>query len=104
MGNFQDQFQKDYNRPWEQPMNFVFLSPHFPPNYYQFCVHLRNLGANVLGLAEEPYDRLRPELKHALTDYYKVNAMHDYAELVRALGYFTHRYGKIDRLDSLNEY
>lgn len=85
-------------------MNVVFLSPHFPPNYYQFCVHLRNLGANVLGLADEPYERLRPELKHALTDYYKVNAIHDYAELVRALGYFTYKYGKIDRLDSLNEY
>ena len=37
-------------------MNIVFLSPHFPPNYYQFCVNLRNLGANVLGLADEPYN------------------------------------------------
>jgi hypothetical protein len=85
-------------------MNIVFLSPHFPPNYYQFCVHLRNLGANVFGLAEEPYDFLRPELKAALTDYYRANNMHDYAELLRACGYFTYKYGKIDRLDSLNEY
>jgi biotin carboxylase len=30
--------------------------------------------------------------------------MHDYDALVRACGFFTHRYGKIDRLDSLNEY
>jgi len=30
--------------------------------------------------------------------------MHDYGALVRACGFFTHRYGKIDRLDSLNEY
>jgi biotin carboxylase len=30
--------------------------------------------------------------------------MHNYDHLVRALGYFTHRYGKIDRLDSQNEY
>ena len=30
--------------------------------------------------------------------------MHQYDELLRALGYFTHHYGKIDRLDSLNEY
>ncbi len=30
--------------------------------------------------------------------------MHDYDALLRACGYFTHRYGKIDRFDSLNEY
>jgi biotin carboxylase len=85
-------------------MNFVYLSPHFPPNYYQFCANLRQLGANVLGLADEPYDSLNPPLKDALTEYYKVSDMHNYDELLRALGYFTHHYGKIDRIDSLNEY
>ncbi len=85
-------------------MNFVFLSPHFPPNYYQFCVHLHQLGVNVLGLADEPYDLLRPELKNVLTEYYRVNDMHNYDELMRALGYFIHRYGRIDRIDSQNEY
>lgn len=85
-------------------MNFVFLSPHFPPNYFQFCVNLRLLGVTVLGLADESYDTLQPELKDALTEYYRVNNMHQYDELLRALGYFTHHYGKIDRLDSLNEY
>jgi len=85
-------------------MNFVFLSPHFPPNYYQFAVALKNHGVTVLGLADENYDSLRPELKSALTEYYRVNDMHNYDELVRVLGYFTHRYGKLDRLDSHNEY
>jgi hypothetical protein len=85
-------------------MNIVFLSPHFPPNYHLFCVHLHRLGVNVLGLADEPYELLRPELKAVLTEYYKVNNMHSYDELVRALGYLTHRYGKIDRIDSQNEY
>jgi ATP-grasp domain len=85
-------------------MNFVFLSPHFPPNYYQFGLNLYNLGVNVLGLADEPYDSLRPGLKSALTEYYRVNDMHSYDELLRALGYFTHRYGKLDRIDSHNEY
>ncbi|OGO35057.1 MAG: hypothetical protein A2W35_20135 [Chloroflexi bacterium RBG_16_57_11] len=96
MGNF--------SGPEPAAMNFVYLSPHFPPNYYQFCVNLRQLGANVLGLADEPYDLLNPGLKDALTEYYKVNDMHSYDELLRALGYFTHHYGKIDRIDSLNEY
>ncbi len=85
-------------------MNFVFLSPHFPPNYYRFAVALKNHGVNVLGLADESYDALRPELKSSLREYYRVNNMHSYDELLRALGYFTHYYGKLDRLDSHNEY
>lgn len=85
-------------------MNFVFLSPHFPPNYYQFCVHLRQLGANVLGIADASFDALRPELKDALTYYYRVSDMSNYDELLRACGYFTQRYGKLDRLDSQNEF
>jgi len=85
-------------------MNFVYLSPHCPPNYYLFAVNLRSFGANVLGLADEPYDRLSQELKRALTEYYYVRDMHNYDDLVRALGYFTHRYGKLDRIDSHNEY
>jgi len=85
-------------------MNFVFLSPHFPPNYYQFAVALKNHGVTVLGLADESYDYLRPELKSSLTEYFRVKDMHSYDELVRALGYFTHRYGKLDRIDSHSEY
>ncbi len=85
-------------------MNVVFLSPHFPPNFWPFCVRLREAGHTVLGLADAEYDQLRPELKHALTEYYKVSDMHNYDELVRALGYFTHKYGKLDRLDSMSEY
>jgi len=85
-------------------MNFIFLSPHFPPNYYQFAVALKNHGVTVLGLGDENYDSLRPELKSALTEYYRVNNMNNYDELLRALGYFTHRYGKLDRIDSHNEH
>ncbi|MGB8647896.1 MAG: ATP-grasp domain-containing protein [Anaerolineae bacterium] len=85
-------------------MKFVYLSPHFPPNYYLFLVHLRNMGVTVLGVADEPYEMLRPELKESLVEYYRVPDMQNYDELLRALGYFTHRYGKLDRLDSHNEY
>jgi hypothetical protein len=85
-------------------MNFVFLSPHFPPNYYKFCVHLRNLGANVLGLADEPYENLHPDLKNAMTEYYWVPNLHNYDDLLRAMGYFTYHYGRLDGLDSHSEY
>jgi len=85
-------------------MNVIFLSPHFPPQYFRFCLNLKAAGANVLGIGEEPYDNLSQEVRSALTEYYRVDNMHDYDTLVRACGFFTHRYGKIDRLDSLNEY
>lgn len=85
-------------------MNVVFLSPHFPPGWYRFCVALREMGATVLGLADAPWESLRPELRAALAEYYRVSDMEDYGQLLRALGYFTHRHGKIDRLDSLNEH
>jgi hypothetical protein len=85
-------------------MNFVFLSPHFPSNYYRFAVALKNHGVTVLGLADESYDYIRSELKSSLAEYFRVNNMNDYDELLRALGYFTHRHGKLDRIDSHNEY
>lgn len=85
-------------------MNFVYLSPHFPPNYEAFCVELREKGVNVLGLAEAPYESLSPRLRSVLTEYYRVDDMHNYDSLVRALGYFTHCYGKIDRVESHAEY
>ncbi|HEU4382374.1 MAG TPA: carboxylate--amine ligase [Anaeromyxobacteraceae bacterium] len=85
-------------------MNVVFLSPHFPPGWFRFCAALREVGANVLGLADAPWESLRPELRAALAEYYRVSDMEDYGQLLRALGYFTHRHGKIGRLDSLNEH
>ena len=46
--------------------NFVFISPNFPVNYWQFCRQLRNNGLRVLGIGDQPYDTLLPELKSAL--------------------------------------
>lgn len=85
-------------------MNFVFTSPNFPASYWMFCARLKENGANVLGIGDCPYDQLAPELKNSLTEYYKVSTLENYDEMVRAMGYFTHRYGKIDWLESNNEY
>jgi hypothetical protein len=57
-----------------------------------------------LGIGDAAYDALPAEVRDSLTEYYRVERMEDYGELVRACGYFTHKYGKIDRIDSLNEY
>ena len=73
-------------------MNHLYLSPHFPPNYHNFCIHLRRLGVNVLGLDDEPFEWLRPDLREALTEYYRVADMHSYEQMLRACGYFIHHY------------
>ena len=85
-------------------MNLIFLSPHFPPNFYHFCVKLKEAGVNVLGIADTPYDELNNNLKNALTEYYKVENMEDYEQILKAAGFFTHKYGKIDRIESHNEH
>jgi len=43
-------------------------------------------------------------VRAALSEYCRIDDMHDYDALLRACGFFTHKYGKIDRFESLNEY
>ncbi len=70
-------------------MNILFVSPHFPPNYTNFCVALRRAGANVLGIADTPHDSLRYELRTALTEYFRVDEM-SYDELLRGVAFLTY--------------
>ena len=84
--------------------NFVFISPHFPTNYWQFCRALKDTGVNVLGIADMPYDQLPAHVQGALTDYYHVPSLEDGDAVLKAVGWFTHRWGKIDWLESNNEY
>ena len=85
-------------------MNFRFISPHFPKTYWNFCDRLRCNGVNVLGIGDAPFDEIPYELKDCLTEYYRVDNLGNYDEMVRAVGYFTFHYGKIDWLESNNEY
>lgn len=85
-------------------MNFIFISPHFPYTYWEFCYRLKQNGVTVLGVADAPYDSLRNELKESLTEYYRVNSLENYEEVYRAVAYFAFRYGHIDWIESNNEY
>ena len=85
-------------------MNFIFISPAFPTNYYNFCDRLKKNGANVLGIGDTPYNELNDNVKKSLTEYYKVNSMESYDEMFRAVAYYSFKYGKIDFLESNNEY
>ena len=84
--------------------NFIFISPNFPTNYWQFCRELKNNGLNVLGIGDQPYDELKPELKASLHEYYKVDSLEDYDQVYRAVAFFAFKYGPIDWLESNNEY
>ncbi len=85
-------------------LNFVMISPHFPTNFETFAVRLRENGFNTLGIADTPYEHLSENLRNHLTEYYRVDNMHDYDQVYRAVAYFAHKYGRIDRIESHNEY
>ena len=85
-------------------MNYVFISPHFPHTYWQFCDRLKRNGLNVLGIGDAPYDSLEAPLKSALTEYYRVDSLENYDQVYRAVAFFAFKYGKIDWIESMNEY
>lgn len=85
-------------------MNFIFISPQFPRTYWEFCDRLKQNGVNVLGIADAPYESLSQELRNSLTEYYKVDNMEDYAQMFKAVAYLSYKYGKIDWIESNNEY
>ena len=84
--------------------NFIFISPHFPHTYWEFCHRLKQNGVRVLGIADAAYDGLPQELKDVLTEYYRVGSLENYDEVYRAVAYFAFRYGRIDWIESNNEY
>lgn len=85
-------------------MNVIFISPQFPKTYWNFCDRLKKNGANVLGIGDSPYAELPQELRDSLTEYYWLKNLEDYAEVFRAVAFFSFKYGKINWLESNNEY
>ncbi len=82
----------------------IFISPNFPTNYWQFCRELKNNGMNVLGIGDQPYDELTDDLKGSLNEYYKVSSLENEDEVYRAVAFFIFKHGRIDWLESNNEY
>ena len=85
-------------------MNFIFISPAYPITCTHFCTKLNELGVNVLGIGDLPFDDLNDPLKQSLTEYYYVTSLEDYDQIYRAVAFYIHKYGRIDWLESLNEY
>ena len=85
-------------------LNFVMISPHFPHNFTTFAERLYENGINTLGIADVAYEELSENVRQHLTEYYRVDDLHDYDQVYRAVAYFAHKYGRIDRIESHNEY
>ncbi|MFA5421885.1 MAG: carbamoylphosphate synthase large subunit [Bacilli bacterium] len=85
-------------------MNFVIISPHFPETYWKFAEALKANSYNVLGIGDAPYHEISKELKGVLTEYYFCPRMTEYPELYKAFAFFSFKYGKIDWVESNNEY
>lgn len=85
-------------------MNVIFISPNFPLHFYNFCDRLRGLGVNVLGIGDCPYNDLSDNCRNALTEYYYVPSLEDYEAVYRVVAFFSFKYGRIDYIDSQNEY
>ena len=95
---------RDYEEEGMIMHNFIFISPHFPTNYENFCVQLHENGVNVFGIGDTPYENLTDSLKTALTEYYKVDSMEDYDQMYRAVAFLCYKHGSMDGLESNNEY
>ncbi len=85
-------------------MNVIFISPHFPLYFWNFCDRLKKRGVNVLGIGDAAYDSISSECKNSLTEYFKVNSLENFDEVYRAAAYFAWKYGRIDWIESENEY
>ena len=85
-------------------MNYLLVSPNFPISQEFFAKGLKEKGINVLGVGSESYDALSQTLKDNLVEYFRVNDLEDYGEVFRAVAFLTYKHGKIDRIESNNEY
>lgn len=85
-------------------MNVVFISPHFPLYFHNFCSRLKIRGVNVLGIGDANYSEISNEAKDSLSEYYRVNNLENYDEVYKAVAYYISKYGRIDFVESQNEY
>ena len=84
--------------------NFLFISPNYPANYWQFCRALKQQGLRVLGIGDAPKTSLEARLLEALDDYQQVSAIDHYEEMYAAVARYVDTYGPMDWLESNNEY
>ena len=66
---------RDYEEEGMIMRNFIFISPHFPTNYENFCVQLHENGVNVFGIGDTPYEN---PVSYTHLDVYKRQGLYGY--------------------------
>ncbi|MFA6584323.1 MAG: hypothetical protein WCS77_08500 [Elusimicrobiaceae bacterium] len=84
-------------------MSLIFLSPNFPPNFYNFCLRLKAAGETVCGIGDQDFSALRPDLQNSLAWYCRVDSLHNYTQVRGAFGYLAEKFGPVTKVESLNE-
>lgn len=85
-------------------MNFIFVSPNFPATYYLWTEALKKRGVRVLGIGDTPYHELTPSLLRSLDEYYFLPNLGSKPDMTAAVAYYEKKYGKIDYIESNNEW
>lgn len=85
-------------------MNFIFISPNYPRRYFKWVQSLRRHGVNVFGIGDSPYGELEPKLRADLIEYYYLPDLSDKGRMLEACRYFERKYGRIDYIESDNEW
>jgi len=89
-------------------MDFLYISPEFPPNYAQFIEQLHSLGVRVWGLGETDFHFMPESLRSALSWYIRADlnnvgaVQHGLDELLRQKNASGHA-GNFDLVESHNE-
>lgn len=84
-------------------MNVIFISPGFPNHFYNFCARLKERSVNVLGIGDCSWESLSEPCRYALSDYRTVN-LRDYDAVYRTVAALIAQYGRIDFIESQNEF
>jgi hypothetical protein len=68
-------------------MEFLYISPEFPPNYANFVLKLNEMNVNVWGIGESDFYFMPEKLRSALKWYVRVN-LSSLADVENALEHF----------------
>ncbi|MCS7189560.1 MAG: carboxylate--amine ligase [Bacteroidia bacterium] len=85
-------------------MVWLFISPEFPPNYHLFAWHFQKLGGTAIGIGGVPFHELPPQVAQSLNFYVGLEDLHDTEKVIRTAYELQNQVGKIEGVDSFNEY
>jgi formate-dependent phosphoribosylglycinamide formyltransferase (GAR transformylase) len=83
-------------------MNVILIEPFFPNNQRRFALALRNVGATVIGIGEYDENGFDPELRDALSYYYRVPSVVNIDALRTAVAWAQDQVW-VDRMESTVE-